>query len=583
MRFKATAHPLASSHHHFCRPGLLCLRCLFFRISLFAAYHKQHRALVAKNNLAFMKEGGNIHVDAAFIRLPHRFLPNLFASNFERLPAALRNVERAFCESLQQGDVPRPPNAPEVVYYATQKAFVSILSMLLLLQLRRDNSGKESSAETHPHTSVYKLLRDKYGALYDVKMSRFTTSLVLYRVEPNLNANGGGRQRQPALFLGSHDTKTSDTFEAPGDFTTLGRKSLSRAIGVLGFESLVAPTPASPADDLTNNDDDTVLLTELSDEECHPMTSRGVGPCPLASSTPRLYHPFPWLTLLGQPLLARDEYDAESLGNHEMVAEGGQLVRRHIAVSYSTVCLSERKSYYSFSYGRVAMSLIYGIVKRQAGKGSAIMNYLSRLLRSAGTRAEGASPFADGILNVYGTASEPLYHLFYQSRRQLRFRLGMLLPSLLKGGEDTTSPTGADVKAEEKFPQQLSEAGKQLIDLVAKQTAEPSSYESGDGKPPARVYLKINLELDSFDGAGRCMWVSVYPIKNEPETKGYGEAVGTRANPHQRFDLACSVWSRFPQHTLLVRYRPEHDEYVFAWSEAEKLAPVDAEVAPTEQ
>ncbi|RNF04486.1 hypothetical protein TraAM80_05135 [Trypanosoma rangeli] len=550
-----------------------------FPRQFFSAHSKQHRALLTKNNVASMKEGGDIHVDAAFFRLPHRFLPNLFASNFERLPAALRNVERAFCDSLQQGDIPRPPNAPEVVYYATQKAFVSILSMLLLLQLRRDNLGKESSAETHPYTSIYKLLRDEFGALYDLKLSRMTTSLVLYRVEPNLNANGDGQQRQPALLLGSHDTETSDTFEVPGGFTTLDKKSLFRAIGVLGFESLVAPRPAKPADDLTNNDDDIVLLTELSAEECHPMTSRGVGPYPLASSTPRLYHPFPWLTLLGQPLLARDEYDAESLGNHEMIAEGGHLIRRYIAVSYTALCLSERKPYRSFSYGRITRSLIYGIVKKQAEKGSAIMNYLSLLLRSAGTTAEGASPFADGILNVYGTASELLY-LFYQSRRQLRFRLGMLFPSLLKGVEDTTAPTGAEVKAEEEFLQQLSEAGKQLIDLVAKQTAEPSSCKSGDGKPPARVYLKI--DLDCLD-AGTCMWVSVYPIKNEPEPEGYGEAVGTRANPHQQFDLASNVWSRFPQHVLLVRYHPEHDKYAFEWSGVENPSHVDAKMVPTEQ
>lgn len=549
-----------------------------FPRQIFAAHHAGHRSHVEKKfHVKNHGESKYLHVDWAFFRLLRPSLPYLFASNFERLPMSLRNVERAFCDSLLRGEVSHHKNSSEAVYYATENAFAAILSALFMLQPKGTDKKKGSAHQVRTDPTARQLFQESCGEFYNIDTAPVLHNVVLYRVYPEPGVEGCGHERgkeqRPIFFLGSRATSTSDAFEVPRCYYPLSGSALARAVSVLGFESLVAPHPEKHAADETGDDADVISLVDVGDGDCHPLASRGVGPRPLMHSTPRLYRPFPWLAVLGQPLLARDEYSPKSLGKPSVDAQEKEIVRRHIAVSYVPMGLKKSKPYSSVAYGQFPRNRIYRLVMNRAAAGAEVKDYISLLLLgSACDDADSESRrFADGVLYLYGTANEPLY-LFYMTRRQLRFRLSLLWPSILNDASDTEDSEADEAKLGEKLLKQLSEAGRRIIDMVAETTDQPLNSNDVHRKPPMRVYLHFRLDFNDSPRAKNIMRVGIFPVTEEMDENQHESTPKNPANPYQSFDLVGNVYGRRPLRVLVVSYSAENGEYNFEWDEDWELS-----------
>ncbi|KEG14716.1 hypothetical protein DQ04_00331090 [Trypanosoma grayi] len=541
---------------------------------LFTSHHEHHRTVACGSASQDIRPNMSLHIDASFVRLPRRFLPFLFASNYERLPVAMRNVERAFCDSLQQDDTLRQADSPKTMLYAAEGPFVGILSALLLLQRKPHHECGTHSCPKHVYTDVHNLMESEQVASYEIQPSVCCRG-VLYRVYPEVDGEKEEQQqqKQPVLFFGSRDTVLSDAFDTPQCVFARNGRIVKRAVSVLGLESLVAPRAGCIVKE--ESDETCVPLVETSGEECHPMVSRGMGQYPLTNATPRLYHRFSWLAVLGPPLFAHDEFDAETLGRRIELAEGGKLVRRHVAVMYMPLNTS-KNPYVSSSYGQMSRRRVYRIHHKRVEKGGWLRDYLSLLLRCRSVHAADADDtvqIADGVLHVYGTANEPLY-LFYQTRKQLRFHLGMMLPSILASPDSAEDAASAEAESEEQLIRQLSEAGKRIIELVAERTAQTSgSMKVNEEKeqPPSRVYLDIRADCQLLGDVSNVMRVSVYPVVGEAKERNTASESST--NPHQPFDMYENVYGVLAQDVLVVKYVESQGGYVFEWDQDYERTP----------
>ncbi|CBH16204.1 T. brucei spp.-specific protein [Trypanosoma brucei gambiense DAL972] len=566
----------------FLPPRLPLFVVSIFPRQLFAAFHKHHRSLVNSKNSLTAKQASNLHVDSAFVRLPRPFLPNFFASNLERLPVSLRNTAGAFVESLMDGKVPRQRGTAEWSYCAHEGVLSSVLSLLFMLRPCEPTNGGAVNFD------VYNLMGNDHKNLNSVNVPNIDCSAVLYRVYPRNcgQALDGQEPKDPVLFLGSFCSSTSEVFGSQESILPTDASAIKFVARALGVESLVSSSRGSlsfngclVSGDSSTDDGGVFSILEGGGKACYPMASLGVGNQPLTSGVPRLYLPLPWLAVLGPPLVTRDEFDA-SLQDRKPREETKRL---YIAVSYVPMCFSPNKPYNPISYGRCKRSRIYQRVCERSRRGLGVKDYFSLLLRrrSPASSEKGASGrFADGTLRVYGTVNEPQF-LYYQSRKQLRFHLGVQWPSILENFTNEKDATQAESEAEEKLLQEVAEAAKHVIDKVAERTSILQRFGGGANSrctPPTRVYLRFRLNFQSNERSARKLRVMVYPVSEGngrsmcgaemgrgPEPPEGAAASQEELNPYRMFHMGDNVLSRSPYCVLVVSYCKESAKYQYEW------------------
>nr|CCC94126.1 conserved hypothetical protein [Trypanosoma congolense IL3000] len=542
-----------------------------FPRQLFSAHRKHHRSFVTKQGDPTTKQNSKLHVDAAFMRLNRHFLSNLYASNLERMPLSLRNVNRAFCDSLMREEFPKMTDAGEEILYAVEGVFSALASLIFMLTPQA-SAAKLSS---HAYGCVYDLLDSDFRQHCGVSVPKVCHSAVLYRVYPQPQSDANNQKKvEPFLFLGP---RCSSADEILGDRLSVlpnDKFIIRRIVSALGIESLTGShTAACPPSDCSSNfdisgDREVTRLLERGGEACYPMASRGIPSDPLVASTPRFYRPLPWLAVLGQPVFVRNEVDPSSAD----LSGGEQMQKRHVAVTYVPMHCTSSKAYKSFSYGQCKRQLIYQQEMKRSMNGSGVKDYFSLLLRSnKSARAEGSlrRVFPDGALRVYGTANEPLF-LYYLSRRQLRFRLGALWPSILEGPGGAKDTTHAELEAEEELLKNVAEAVRRIIKMVKEKTDMRDSCSEGcDGQsaPPSRVYLDFSLYFHPENT--HKLRVSVYPVSEE----GDGEApIDRNQNPYRPFQMDGNVFGRSKRHVLVVGYCPGTNMYTYEWDKDYEIA-----------
>ncbi|KAH8606267.1 hypothetical protein ERJ75_001536600 [Trypanosoma vivax] len=571
-------------------PHLALSSLSIFPRQLFDAYRLHHRSLIRKDAQLTMRQTANLHVDCAFMRLPRPILPNVCASNLERLPVALHNIERIFCDSIIEGGVQHFASPAENTFCAMENVFSTLLSFIFMLRPSEGIDTLSGSARGgNLNHEVYSLLQNSGRVLAPMDVNHIQCGAVLYRLYPN-DSRGSKSFKDgdnSFIFLGSRSGGLTNIIDSSSATLHTNETFFKNVVRVLGIESLGEECVACCGASLDSKScgGSVIPLLERGGAECYPMASRGIGSRPLHNSTPRLYHPFPWLTLLGAPLFVHDEPAPSSLGS----VSPGQMERRHVALTYTPLNTKARKPYRSFSYGRFSRNAVHSQQQKQAASGLEVRKYFSLLLRAHSSPDAGtpqARRFADGILHVYGSPNEPMF-LFYQSRQQLRFRLGAHWPFLLDSDKGAASDHDADSSGvEEQLLEQLAKVARDIVEEVVNKTAGdyyPVSHTPGedDGErkkikvPPSRVFLLFSFSSLSPSRVDKKLRVSVFPIDEqdngfEDEEQMMWQAEGGHAlrgskNPHRPFRMRDNVFSRRARHVLVVTYDKGRDKYNCDW------------------
>lgn len=322
-------------------------------------------------------------------------LPNIFCGHANQLPHSLRNTERSFCAHLireaHDKGVAGGAQESEFVVYAGENAMSTLMALLFHLRL---------CAVRHHYIDDYSAMKDSEsvpswipGRLQNLDKLRptYSTRMVLYRLPGNSNT----------VFLGSRDSHQMDFLEVPSresnasDLIQLSPKIFRRLAWALAFESLVEIKEEKRAGGAEGME--FIGGAAEVDQVCG-ITN--IGYRRRAQSLPFLYHPLPWLHVLGRPLMTRKE---------DM-----------FAVRYSLPFLSVRHLYKAQSYGRIGKKEIRRHQERMWRKLQYIRDWCSLLLsRSHPHTAKQGGVVANGILYLFGVPREPI-SVHYMTKKQMR-------------------------------------------------------------------------------------------------------------------------------------------------------------------
>lgn len=269
------------------------------------------------------------------------------------------------------------------------------------------------------------------------------------------------------------------------------------------------------------------------------------------SSRPVLYHPLPWLHVLGRPLMRREELrervdvqgtsqlwkeetrqsvpnvkkvegstpssstsSRTALEEKEKEGEGEKVkVTQYIALSYHVVGLALKKPYKPFSMSRFSKNYIHASMQLKWCRCGFIRDWCSLLLyrsspyspHSFSSEVEKrAAVTATGMLHVFGSVSSAS-SVFFCSKRQLRRT--ELIPDHPNG-----PPRTEDAEAEEEQEQQdlkdLANPVKSLLEDI-----DDAFLDT----PCSRLYLSITSSLPAVLGPPQ-ITVKVRPVNEGNNT-----------------------------------------------------------------
>ncbi|KAI5686859.1 hypothetical protein MNV84_06883, partial [Leishmania braziliensis] len=547
-------------------------------------------------------------LDWAFMRLKFPNLPNIMHSDWERLPLSLRNTERALCDSIARNAV-LTNEVPDMLY-ASEHIFSLLLSYLAYLQATSKPVAAEDAAMPDPGVglaTVYRLLQQYSASFLEDCRSSMGFSATLF-VLPSFKAHGdtpGVPPRRP-LFLGKCDNYATDVFEVPlADNASPEivafpvRQDVTLAcVSALGVEALVQPCGEPRVCETCTSVDSGV----------EPEKLRTLGGGSLAwgmateGSTPVLYHPLPWLAVLGAPLVEHDELTPDALGRlgleHNIFADvtaatqptSTTMTRRVVGLRYRCISKFSRKNLYkSISYSRVSSSEMYSILLNDRKRGAEIQTYMSLLLRrrSASGAWEGndnaSSAFPDGELTVYGLPSQPLY-VHYRSRADLRFTLSTVCAPLRKEVlkvEEVRHVRGTSNAV-------MDEVETRLLSLYAEAAAgflrriyQRVQKEQVPSEPVKQVFLRFLLRCRD-EAVDPYMAIKVFPVYQH-DSEGMQRVIDhadiwqrhsiSQGNPHRPFSRYRCLHGRLALAELHVTYDAATNAFFAKWNEAYEKKP----------
>lgn len=392
------------------------------------------------------------------VKIPH--LPCIHEGLLDQLPFSLRNIERKYRASLsrplvsqENRSAAQPPsissNAEEVLH-ASSKAFATL--MRLLVHHRFLMFHWRHRADRPVLYGATELIEKVPGFMDASAIAPCCSGLVvLHRVASSgsLLLNVDGHRTTPrTLYLGLPESKKNNFLESVSDTPFMDdqvnlRYIINHAAHALAFEcfaessndidlhtSSIRPVPFSGVRDFEKGS--TVLLTSTGERQINGITQ--IGYLRRTRSLPVVYHPLPWLHILGDPLMEREETDV----NFEMSHPHEKLPKKvhRFLLAYNAISLCE-DPYKAHSISRISKAWLDYRMKLQWRKLLLIEDWCSLLLHRSAPHfpqriseenvsllpSENASTTeaiaATGKLYCTGT-SQTTALVYYLSKKQLR-------------------------------------------------------------------------------------------------------------------------------------------------------------------
>lgn len=523
------------------------------------------RHLVVENHKKAMKcwkEGTSPYCMPDFPFWAHVNVPTLpvvFKDHLDALPDALLNVERAYCDHLIRQSPESEPTArktsnerKEREWKASGESFASL--MALLFHVRSLSVYKSNAApqvlEENPQLMVANRLCNPLNF-----SPQFTSSMVLYVLPSEQDSN------REIVYLGSRSSMKNCFRDLPSpyssavDCTYVSRSWMRRMAPLLAYESYVALPGESTNERLSVGDVPTRLpKMESNDGETHLLSSAGdrqlsgVGEASYrrrTNSLPFIYHPLPWLDILGQPLMRRRENEKD----------------HHFLLSYR-IPLCHPQLYKPFPHGQLTKKAIRSYQEKSWRRLHYVRDWCKVLLcRSAppaysapSSAARGTDSIScDGVLYVFGTPVEAI-NVHYMTQRQLR--VDECLPLREEAAPNEDSQLQHDLKS-------LAEPVREVLSLILEHMkATPSSRFSLtaesqwpiDGLPYMNIRVRQVAFVDSISDADR-----------QEEWEAYSRAaLGHQQNPYRPLPPLESM-EDLVEEVLCVSYDAQQDEFLFSW------------------
>lgn len=539
--------------------------------------------------------------DFAIRGLAFPALPNIFMTNFEQLPHSLRNTERALCDAVLEGRATAGSVSTPPLLYASDDVLSKLLAYLFLLQSAqiRRTGGATPSCED----AVYSSVRNYCASVWEILKGHLNFSGILYTLCPSSGATAASDSTD-VLYFASHRAMALDAWDVPTQQNRspevlsfpLDLEVLRHCVEKVAFEILTTKVTAAP-----NRPES--AKGQCAGGERFPSTkscinTRNDKALPFGrndNGTSLLYHPLPWLAVLGSPLVQHTEYSAEALGEigidtnifDSLHERADALAQRMVSLSYHCVgTSSEKDPYRGSSHDLFSDRYIYNVLNSHRACGREVIEYMSLLLRQLPSKDDGAAGsaakyrFGDGSLSVYGTACEPLY-AHYRSRADLRFTLGTINPLLQEGVRqcrDGCGDGGGDdaqlARAVQEFEHDTFQYFAKKAFSILKELQQHIRKMKRNAELP-QLFLSFTLKLG--DDAGyptlsiivyRCVEYSdANVVAYEPKPASHATSSSDApANPYRAYSFTDTVLRELPMAEMIIFYDTDEKSFKWTWN-----------------
>lgn len=531
-------------------------------------------------------------------------LPIAIQGHLHQLPHALRNTERYLCahlmNSMDQIDRNDGNDDEERIYAAESplSTFMALLMHLRFFAMRHlvsyDRVVVDSLQKVFAgiSTSVRKLDRIKPVC---------GTRVVLYRLPTA--ANNGKARAKKTLFLGSRDSTKSDFMELPSesnaatDLAFMHASLVRRMVPTIAFEALAQAPPRGECTANGKNDLHTRPMRLEQDDHVFPISPASHGERIIPGhaelhylrrnqSLPVLYHPLPWLHVLGKPLMRREELidgssDDDEEGEHFKRDDSKNhraKVQEHIfPISYRLPFMKAKHPYKAQAFGELSKKVIRIEEERRWRRLQTFRDWCGLVLNRSHPfcvekEAQGARVYkATGKLYFDGTATQAV-DVHFATKRQLR------VPECMPPRGDTEG-RGEEEQEEEEL-KGLAEPIRDILKMIDERykespntrfalTIESMQPLSGTAFMTIKVYAvdekegSRELSYDAMQEEWMVYREAFMPENDAPTTNDNEKGFN---NPHRPFSSLVMTEENTPD-VIHVRYSVEEEKFLYEWQE----------------